>query len=129
MKLYFIRHQIAGIVVDSPFAEPPTPEQCAKVLARVAEVHSDTHKKTGPCWAKVVCVEDGVTTTIGGCNGESAEDIDAKASGHCPIRAAGLKRSPEAGPPAAGAATGSGARGGSGMPDVIGAGTGHVRNP
>ena len=123
MKIYFIRHQAGGVIHDAPFESPPTPAQCAAVLARVPEFReNDRHPKTGePYWVKVICVENGVTTTIGGANGESAEEINAKASGHCPIRAAGHKRTPGSGEPGKAAAGGA--------LDAIASGTGNVRNP
>ena len=94
MKLYFLRHQAAGILHDAPFSAPPTQAEIAPLLNRCATSHGNTHHKTGEdYWTKVICVDTSLpvdhpdrTCTHGGARGESAAEADAKAAGHCPIR-------------------------------------------
>lgn len=94
MKVFYLRHQAAGVIFDHPFMLAPTPEELAPVLARCVDGHGEVFAKTGEkYWAKVICVENGETTTIGCAHGGSAAAVDAKASGHCPIRASGQERS------------------------------------
>ncbi len=55
MKVYFLRHQAAGVLDDLPFAEPPTDMQRAAVM-RNLRVRYGTHlPRTGePYWLIVV---------------------------------------------------------------------------
>lgn len=123
MKLYLIRHQAAGIIHDFPFDHAPSATEITPILARCQAQHGDKHPKSKKTyWAKVVCVEDGVTMTVACAHGGKAEDVDARASGECPIRAAGLKRWPGTGPDAP---EGSG----SVALNITSHGTGIVRNP
>ena len=95
MKVFYIRHQAAGTVYTDPFGDTPTAAECAAVLARCEDRYGKTAPKTGkPFWAKIVCLENGVETVIACAHGSA--DVDARASGECPIREAGYKRWPEA---------------------------------
>ena len=57
-KIYFLRHQAAGLLAEYPFAEPPTEEQ-VNLFARVLRArHGDAHPKTRePYWLRVVTVD------------------------------------------------------------------------
>jgi len=58
MKVYFPRHQAAGILTDYPFEEPPTAEQTAPLLVMLRERHGEVHPKTGAAhWTTVVSSE------------------------------------------------------------------------
>lgn len=145
MKIYYLRHQAAGVISESPFTSPPTPEQLAPLIEKIRKKFErpdegddgTKHPKTKkPYLMKIIEVdtdkpgEDPVT--VGGVNGESAAEIDALAAGACPIRDSGRKRSLEAEeqeaefrkkfPNAKGRAS-------SGEMKVIGSGEGTVRNP
>jgi hypothetical protein len=129
MKIYYVRHQAAGMLHEHPFFEPPTTRQLAPVLELCRKRHGDLHPKTEqPYWAKIVCVEatpleDGTvehTTTVVGCAyGGSVEAVDSKAAGPCPIREKGLKRWPDA-------PEGTGPEKAYRLTDVKVSGTGHV---
>ncbi len=55
--IYFVRHQLAGIVWEYPFAETPSAEHIAAVAAEADRVHGATHRATGEkCWTRVVGV-------------------------------------------------------------------------
>ena len=58
MKIYFLRHQAAGIVHKYPFSSPPTDEQRAAVERECFQQHGAAHPKTGESyWMTVVDVE------------------------------------------------------------------------
>ncbi len=98
-KMFYVRHQAAGIAFDHPFSSPPSQAEVAEVLAACEAKHGTKHPKTGePYWAKVISVEGGVQETLGCAHGGTAESVDARASGECPIREAGHKRWPDADP-------------------------------
>lgn len=104
MKVYYVRHQAAGVVHERPFVLPPTAEQLAPVLALCAERHGTKHPKTGAAWwAKVVEVDTDAPDeprTVACAHGGSAEAVDARASGPCPIRSGEHVPEPDhAGPP------------------------------
>lgn len=54
-KVYFVRHQAAGILFELPFAQSPTDEQLAACAARCFRVHGFGHPKTPtePYWVRV----------------------------------------------------------------------------
>lgn len=61
-KIYFIRHQAAGIVTKDgaplAFGQPPTEAQFSAVERECFLTHGDRHKKTGEFyWTKVVEVD------------------------------------------------------------------------
>ena len=55
-KVYFVRHQAAGIVAKYPFAEHPTEAQVAAVAKECFHSHGFGHAKTPdkPYWTTVV---------------------------------------------------------------------------
>lgn len=55
-KVYFVRHQAAGIVARFPFAQHPTEEQVAAVAKDCFVEHGASHAKTPdkPYWTMVV---------------------------------------------------------------------------
>ena len=58
MKIYFLRHQAAGIVHKYPFSSPPTNEQRAAVERECFQQHGASHPKTGESyWMTVVDVD------------------------------------------------------------------------
>lgn len=53
-KIYFVRHQAAGVVHQYPFAELPTQAQVDAVAAICNQQHGATHPKTKePHWVQV----------------------------------------------------------------------------
>ena len=51
-KIYFVRHQAAGVVSKYPFAEPPTEEQITAVCRECEPHWGAEHPKTGEAyWA------------------------------------------------------------------------------
>jgi hypothetical protein len=58
MKVYFLRHQAAGILSEFPFASPPTDEQI-EAFARILRTrHGEEHPKTRePYWLRVYAAE------------------------------------------------------------------------
>lgn len=54
-KVYFVRHQAAGILTDYPFAAEPTESQLKALTKLCFQSHGAQHPKTGePFWVKVV---------------------------------------------------------------------------
>jgi hypothetical protein len=47
MKIYFVRHQAAGVVYDYPFLQPPSEEQIAAVKRRCFQSFGAEHPKLG----------------------------------------------------------------------------------
>jgi hypothetical protein len=127
MKLYFVRHQAAGVLHDTPFAAPPSGTELALLLARCEASHGKTHPKTGAAyWAKVICVDTDKpvdhperSRTHGGVNGESCAEADAKSAGYCPLREGHLVPNRGAGQPEAASA----------KVEVVVSAVGHVENP
>ena len=91
MKLYYLRHQAAGILHAHPFTSEPTAEELEPLLTKCRAAHGDKHPKTGvEYWTKVVEIDTdkpGEMRTVKGACGCSAEEADKRASGYCPIRA------------------------------------------
>lgn len=64
-KIYFYRHQAAGVLHDMPFADPPTKAQCKALDALMLLKHGAHHKKElekepadrRPYWSQVVAVD------------------------------------------------------------------------
>ncbi len=57
-KVYFVRHQAAGILTDYPFSQSPTQEQQDRLATLCFQRHGLTHKKTNePYWLNVVELE------------------------------------------------------------------------
>lgn len=54
-KVYFVRHQAAGFLYDSPFGQPPSEAQIAALTKRCFHVHGFGHSKTPdrPYWVRV----------------------------------------------------------------------------
>lgn len=89
MKLFFIRHQLEGVLHAHPFDHTPTEAEIAEIKAKMVARHGETHKKTGaPLWMQSICVEDGVTTVL--------QNIDGDPTGGCEIKKAGHEKWPEA---------------------------------
>lgn len=110
--LYFLRHQKAGILHEEPFTEVPDNQTLEDRVLELAQAHGATHPKTGePYWTKLVKVDTDKakddperTVTVAGvelvvdatkppehpdhivAKLVPVEAIDARASGHCPIR-------------------------------------------
>lgn len=58
MKLYFVRHQAAGVVYDYPFLQPPSEKQIAAVCRRCFQSYGAEHPATGQAfWTKVYEVD------------------------------------------------------------------------
>jgi hypothetical protein len=58
MKVYFFRHQAAGVLWQYPFSAPLTDEQLASLARLCFQSHGERHPKTGePYWCKGVAVE------------------------------------------------------------------------
>jgi hypothetical protein len=58
MKIYFLRHQAGGVVVQYPFAHPPTEVQQEAVAREMFQTFGAEHPKTGEAyWLKVVEVD------------------------------------------------------------------------
>ena len=58
MKVYFFRHQAGGVVVQYPFAKPPTEAQQEAVARELFQTFGAEHPKTGEAyWLKVVEVD------------------------------------------------------------------------
>jgi len=57
MKVYFVRHQAAGVVHQFPFAQEPSAEQVALVREHCAQSFGTEHDKLGEFWTKVVSVD------------------------------------------------------------------------
>ncbi len=55
VKLFYIRHQAAGILTDVAYiGTPPSQADLDAARAKLSAVHGDTHKKTGePYWLTV----------------------------------------------------------------------------
>lgn len=53
-KVYVIRHQAGGVLMDKVYATPPTQMDLEMVQAAQAKLHGAVFKKTGePWWVKV----------------------------------------------------------------------------
>ncbi len=97
MKIYFVRHQAEGVLHAFPFDHQPTQAECDAALAPVNAARGLVFQKTGVAyWAKIIAVENGETTVVGCAHGRTVEEVNAHASGHCPIRAVGLTRAADA---------------------------------
>lgn len=57
MRVYYLRHQATGVLHEYPFAQPPTAEQLAPLLAECRRLHGDDSPKGAPWWTRVVDVE------------------------------------------------------------------------
>lgn len=56
-KVYFVRHQAAGILTDYPFASEPTAEQQEAVARLCFQRHGAVHPKSKePYWLNVVAL-------------------------------------------------------------------------
>ena len=55
MKVYFFRHQAAGVLYDFPFAEQPSDSQLEALARRCAAVHGACHPKSPdvPYWTRI----------------------------------------------------------------------------
>jgi len=99
MKLYFLRHQAAGVLHEWPFTEPPSEVQLAPILARLMVLYGLSHPKTkASYWTRIV---------------------EAEALGPNDIPNAPIPGAPSGEP-----GTGRGA-----VTGLVGGGTGSVRNP
>ena len=55
MKIFYLRHQAAGILHEFPFSSPPTDDQLAPIQAMLLARHGLTHPKTKEAyWTMVV---------------------------------------------------------------------------
>jgi hypothetical protein len=54
-KVYFVRHQAAGIVTKYPFAQEPTEAQVAAIVRECFQSFGGSHQKTPdvPYWVRV----------------------------------------------------------------------------
>jgi len=58
MRIYYYRHQAAGVCHAHPFSAPPSAEQLEAMRAAMRAAHGPVHPKTGaPYWDRVVEVE------------------------------------------------------------------------
>ena len=56
-EVFFIRHQAAGVIWQTPFAQPPTVQQFEAIRTHVERTTGRVHPKTGEVfWLKVVAV-------------------------------------------------------------------------
>lgn len=54
-KVFYLRHQAAGILTQFPFVETPSETQIAAIKALCDDAHGELHAKTDePYWLKVV---------------------------------------------------------------------------
>ncbi len=57
-KIYFVRHQAAGVLWQFPFSAPLTDAQLVAVGELCFQAHGDTHPKTGErYWINGIAVE------------------------------------------------------------------------
>lgn len=126
MKIYYVRHQAAGVVHEHPFTSPPSQDDLDAVLATCESRHGKKHPKTGASyWAKVIVLDTELKAddpnrvkTHSCAHGGSAESVDKRAAGKCPIRDG--EHVPEKSLPA---------EAGGLVIEVSGHGTGFVKNP
>lgn len=53
-KVYFVRHQAAGVLWDSPFGATPSAGQVGALKERCEQRHGDSHPKSGePYWLTI----------------------------------------------------------------------------
>jgi len=57
-KVYFVRHQAAGILTDYPFSAPPTDRQMSTLSRLCFQRHGATHPKGDQAyWTRIVELE------------------------------------------------------------------------
>lgn len=57
-KVYFVRHQAAGILTDFPFSAPPSDKQLEAIARLCFQRHGATHPKGDAAyWTRVVELE------------------------------------------------------------------------
>jgi hypothetical protein len=100
-KLYYVRHQAAGIVYEFPFSQPPSEKQ-QRAVARFCfqKVGRISHEKTPdkPYWTRIVEVEllgpdelpdvpERVLTgvTVAGAGKADAGEVTANGTGHVEV--------------------------------------------
>ena len=71
-KVFMVRHQRAGIVTSHVFAQPPTDEQQAPIIAECNRLHG-AELKGKPCWTSIHEAEL-VTTEIPAFPARASED-------------------------------------------------------
>lgn len=52
--VYFVRHQAGGVLLDYPFANPPTDEQIAPLVAEMVRLHGERSPKGEPWRTTIV---------------------------------------------------------------------------
>jgi hypothetical protein len=58
MRVWFYRHQAAGVCHANPFSAPLSDEQLEMMRASVRASHGEYHPRTGECyWDRVECVD------------------------------------------------------------------------
>jgi hypothetical protein len=57
-KVYFLRHQAAGVISKYPFSQPPTDEQKAAVERELFQAVGKSHPKTGESYWTIVVEAD-----------------------------------------------------------------------